>query len=77
MVVPQSNKGFDEYYVPSENEDGQTVFQLAGDLHPPEGIPNDTTALLDGYISVTVLAPDMTDHERTRKLQQKNIKLTT
>ena len=71
-VVPQSSKGFDEYYIRSENEQGQTVFQLAGDFHRIDNAPTDTTSLEQGYITITALAPDMTNHEKTRRLQQIN-----
>ena len=70
-VVPQSSKGFDEYYIPQKNEQGQTVFQLAGEHHLPDEIPSDTTSLMEGYITITALAPDMTDHRKTRELQKK------
>ena len=69
-VVPQSTEGFDEYYIRRENEQAQTVFQLAGGPHRAEVTPTDTTSLADGFITVTALHFDMTNYERTRKLQQ-------
>ncbi len=69
-VVPQSSKGFDEYYIRQKNEQGQTVFQLAGGPHRAEETPTDTTSLVEGFITVTALASDMTNHEKTRQLQQ-------
>lgn len=69
-VVPQSNKGFDEYYIPQQNELGQTVFQLAGKPNHTEEEPTDTISLVEGFITVTALAPDMTNHRKMRKLQQ-------
>lgn len=69
-VVPQSTEGFHEYYIRQKNEQGQSVFQLAGGLHRDEDSHADTTALADGYITVTALAADMTNHEKTRQLQQ-------
>ena len=69
-VVPQSTEGFNEYYVPELDEEGRTVFQLAGGPHSFEEPHADTTALLDGYITVTALGSDMTDHKKTRKLQK-------
>jgi len=69
-VVPQSSKGFDEYYIRQKNEQGQTVFQLAGGPHLLDDTPTDTTSLELGFITVTSLAHDMTDHEKTRQLQQ-------
>ncbi|MHC4701089.1 MAG: 5'/3'-nucleotidase SurE, partial [Planctomycetota bacterium] len=70
-VVPQSSTGFDEHYIPQKNEQGQTVFQLAGEHHVTGERPADTTSLMEGYITVTALAPDMTDHRKMRKLQSK------
>jgi 5'-nucleotidase len=69
-VVPQSTEGFHEYYIPQQNEQGQTVFQLAGGLHRDEKDPTDTTSLAEGYITVTALAPGMTDHKRNRRLKK-------
>ncbi len=69
-VVPQSSKGFDEYYIRQKNEQGQTVFQLAGEPNHTDETPTDTTSLMKGFITITALAPDMTNHEKTRQLQQ-------
>jgi 5'-nucleotidase len=69
-VVPQSSKGFKEYYIRQTNEQGQTVFQLAGEHHASDGNPTDTTSLGEGYITITALAPDMTDHNKTNELKQ-------
>ena len=69
-VVPQSTEGFHEHYIRQENEQGQTTFQLAGGLHRAEQTPTDTTSLADGFITITALAPDMTNHAKTRRLQK-------
>jgi 5'-nucleotidase len=69
-VVSQSSKGFDEYYIPQVNEQGQTVFQLTGIQHLLDDEPTDTTSLELGFITVTALASDMTDHERTGQLKE-------
>jgi len=69
-VVPQSSKGFDEYYIRQKNEQGQTVFQLAGGSHLTDETPTDTTSLVEGFMTITALAPDMTDHHKTDELQQ-------
>jgi len=69
-VVPQSSKGFNEYYIRQKNEQGQTVFQLAGDSHRLDEAPTDTTSLEAGFITITALARDMTDHHKTDELQQ-------
>ena len=71
-VVPHSSKGFDEYYIRQTNEHGQTVFQLAGGVHLFDENPTDTTSLAEGFITVTALMPDMTDHRKTDELQQIN-----
>jgi len=71
-VVPQSSKGFDEHYVRQKNEQGQTVFELAGGAHLFDENPTDTTSLAEGYITVTALVPDMTDHRKMHELQKIN-----
>jgi 5'-nucleotidase len=69
-VVPQSCKGFDEYYIRQQDEQGQTVFQLAGGQHRSEDDPADTTSLVEGFITVTPLVPDMTNHKKIQNLQK-------
>ena len=69
-VVPQSTGGFHEYYISQKNEQGQTVFQLAGGDHRVEDGPTDITSLVDGFITITALASDMTNHEKTRRLKK-------
>ena len=68
-VVPQATGGFHEYYIPQKNGDSDTVFQLAGGKHRPEERPTDTTTLVKGYITVTPLRADMTDHDKTPTLE--------
>jgi 5'-nucleotidase len=68
-VVSQSSKGFDESYIPQTNEQGQTVYQLTGDVHLTDDIYTDTNALEEGFITVTALAADMTDKHKTQKLK--------
>jgi 5'-nucleotidase len=68
-VVPQATSGFQEYYVPHVNDQCEVVFRLAGGAPRQEQAPTDTTALADGYITVTPLRADMTNHEKTRALQ--------
>ena len=69
-VVPQSTEGFQEYYIHQKNEQGQTVFQLAGEPNHTDETPTDTMSLVEGFITITALASDMTNHEKTRQLQQ-------
>ncbi len=68
-VVPQATSGFYEYYIPHRQGDSETFFQLAGGAHREEQAPADTTTLAEGYITVTPLRPDMTDHKKTVALR--------
>jgi len=67
-VVPQATSGFHEYYIPQGEGPDRSYFQLAGGAHHPEEMPVDTTTLMDGFITVTPLLSDMTDHDKTRTL---------
>jgi 5'-nucleotidase len=69
-VVPQSTGGFHEYYMQQKDEQSQTVFQLAGGPHRLEDNPTDTTSLAEGFITVTPLVPDMTNHDKIGELQK-------
>jgi 5'-nucleotidase len=72
-VVPQSNEGFEEYYIRQTNDLGQTVFQLAGSLNHTESENTqntDTNSLAAGFITITALNPDMTEHKKTEQLKQ-------
>jgi len=68
-VVPQSTEGFHEYYIAQKDEQSQTLFQLAGGTHRSESGLTDTIALAEGYITVTPLVADMTDHGKIANLQ--------
>jgi len=70
-VVPQATSGFHEHYVPHGTEAGEIVFRLAGGAHREEKEPADTTTLADGYVTVTPLQADMTDHKRMIALKTK------
>ena len=69
--VPQSSECFDEYYIRQKNEQGQTVFQLAGELNNVDEKHVDTTSLVEGFVTITALVTDMdmTDYPKTRELQ--------
>jgi 5'-nucleotidase len=69
-VVPQSTGGFHERYTTIKNEQGQTVYKLDAGQHRHEDNSTDSTALADGFITITALAPGMTNHEKTDKLKQ-------
>jgi 5'-nucleotidase len=70
-VVPQATSGFHEHYVPHGGTPGEIVFRLAGGGHRQEKEPADTTTLADGYITVTPLQADMTDHRKAIALKAK------
>jgi 5'-nucleotidase len=70
-VVGQSTSGYHEHYTTRRNEHGQTVYQLGGGNHrDDEAACTDTTALIEGFITVTALHFDMTDHEGNQTLEQ-------
>jgi 5'-nucleotidase len=71
-VVPQSTEGFHEYYESRGCDQGLPAFQLAGGLHRDEDSYVDTKSLAEGYITITALAPGMTDFENTRRLADIN-----
>ncbi len=68
-VVPQATGGFHEYYIPKKDGRSEASYQLAGGGHRPEQTPADTTALANGFITVTALLADMTDHAKTSALK--------
>ena len=67
-VVPQGTSGLDEHYIPQAQSLGLTTFQLAGGTYREEASPADTTTLSEGYITVTALSADLTDHKKTSVL---------
>lgn len=69
QVVPQSTSGLHEYYIEHKNDNSEIMFQLAGGEYRDDEAPVDTISLEEGYITVTSLVPDMTDHEKTHRLQ--------
>ena len=71
-VVPQSIEGFDEYYIRQTDEQGRAVFQLAFGNHRAEVPPADTASVIEGFITITALTFDMTNHEKTNQLRQIN-----
>ncbi len=74
--VPHSISGFREHYVPQNEPKQRTVsssFQIAGGDPLPDKVPTDTSLLSQGYITVTPLRVDITDHG---KLAQFEARLT-
>ncbi len=70
-IVPQSIGGYHEKYEKHTNNLGQTVFQLKGGDHKHESQCTDIIALVDGYITITALNHDMTNHAKTECLRKK------
>ena len=69
-VVPQSTKALQERYIVHRNDTAGAVFELAGATHHIDDNLTDTAALTEGFITVTALAADMTDHEKNRRLME-------
>ncbi|HIJ70535.1 MAG TPA: 5'/3'-nucleotidase SurE [Planctomycetes bacterium] len=70
-VVSQSTSGYHEHYTTQSDEHGQTLYQLGGGNHRDEkSACTDTVALFDGFITVTALHFDMTDHEVNQTLER-------
>ncbi len=69
-VVPQATGGFHESYIPQKNGQDQNVFQLALGAPRFEENTNDTSSLIDGFITVTALNSDATDHKKTNDLKK-------
>ena len=63
-VVPQSTLGFQEYYVSQNMACEAMAFLLQGGQPHPETPATDTMLLSEGFITVTPLQSDMTNHTR-------------
>ncbi len=74
-IVPQSIGGYHEKYEKNTNSLGQTVFQLKSGHHKHESQCTDIVALVDGYITITALNHDMTNHKKTESLRKKLSKI--
>lgn len=73
-VVPHSVNSYDETYIKTVGENGQTVYRYATGKHRDKTV-TDTTAVLDGYITLTSLHFDMTDREENKKLEKIHLDL--
>ncbi len=70
-VVAQSTSGYHEHYQSRRNEHGHLEYQLGGgNYRDDENAGTDTVALMNGFITVTALHFDMTDHEANEKLKK-------
>lgn len=68
-IVPHSVDSYDETYIKSVDENGQTIYQYTTGKHRDKTV-TDTTAVLDGYITLTSLHFDMTDRDENIKLEK-------
>lgn len=73
-VVPHSVDSYDETYIKSIGENGQTVYQYTSGKHRDKTV-TDTTAVLDRYITLTSLHFDMTDRKENKKLEKLHLYL--
>jgi 5'-nucleotidase len=72
-VLPNSTNVYDESYSAKTCEKGHTTFQYLGGPHTDKpGVPADTIALHDGYVTVSALLFEMTDFARNEKLSEIN-----
>lgn len=69
-VVAQAMEGFREHYVRRKTQQGHIVYMLAGGLPNDGDGLTDSAALMEGYITVTSLKYDMTDHQRLEELKK-------
>ena len=64
-VVRQSTAGIEDEYVPTENPNGGQSFKLGEKYKYLDGLADtDVAALHEGYITITPLHIDMTNHDR-------------
>ena len=71
-VVPHSTSGFEEAYAKETDENGDTIYTFNHGKHldgPKDFV--DTSAINNGYITVTALHFDITDYERNSSIAKK------
>ena len=71
-VVPQATSGYEECYIKEHEADGESFYSFSGQNNREEDTQTDVLSLMEGFITVTALTADMTDHKKTAEL--KNIK---
>ena len=70
-VLPNSTNSYEESFIYDTNEDGHKTYQYLGGPHTDlPGVPADTIALHEGYITITALHFDLTDHNRNGELER-------
>lgn len=77
LVVPQSTHGFEEKYQTQTDKYGQIIYRLTGGQHrDPDSEPwTDTTALTEGYATLTCLRRELTDPKGNEFLNHKSLTL--
>ena len=71
LVVPHSVNGYHEKYSSTKNEEGQNIYTFTGCDHRDDDSSSlDTNSLSNGYITVTALHYDMTDHQKNLVLEK-------
>lgn len=76
-VLPQNVSPYEETFDRRVNPRGRTYFWTSPEFRCPDPHPDtDVTALAEGYITVTPLQFDLTDHARLQQLKQWEWKLS-
>jgi len=72
-VVAQSTNPLAERYIRQNNCDSRIMYKLSSVLshdNDPSGPHTDAVALAEGYVTVTALTSDMTNHDNNRHLSE-------
>lgn len=64
-VVPAANSSYTERYVPDVDDKGRPCYRVQGTQDPLEPGDDDCSLLAQGYATVTLLGPDLTNAEAT------------
>jgi 5'-nucleotidase len=68
-VAHQSTAGLEDLYHRTDGAGGKTLYQLGGSYRFAQDDENsDAICLADGYITITPLKVDMTDHARLSRM---------
>jgi len=71
-VVPQSTAAIDESWRRQRDEQGRMLFRLEDFYeHGPQDGETDVVALAQGYVTITPLQADLTDHARLEELTRR------
>jgi len=70
-VAPQATEGFVEYYSVPEQTHAPLRRQLQAGPFQPTATPTDAALLAEGYITLTPLRADMTNHECIKPLHER------